>query len=65
MAEFRQEPFFFSSQSEGHDSGQRSEGVGLVAREEPAKKAKPLRAHWTVQTGDLLSVTGLRAEEPG
>ncbi len=43
MAEFRQEPFlFFLFSSEGHSAGQRSEGVGLVAREESTSEAKPL-----------------------
>lgn len=34
--------FFSLLSSEGHDSGQRSKVVGLVAREELADKAKPL-----------------------
>lgn len=42
LAEFRLEPFFPLLSSEGHDSGQRSKVVGLVAREELADKAKPL-----------------------
>lgn len=40
MAEFRQQPFFLLS-SKGHDRGQRSEGLGLVAKEESTNKAKP------------------------
>lgn len=40
MAGFRQEPFFLLS-SKGHDRGQRSEGLGLVAKEESTNKEKP------------------------
>lgn len=64
MAKFKQEPFFshliprpwLRSEVKGGWPGYQ----GRLGQQ-----GKATGAHWTVQTADLLSLTGLRAEEPG
>ena len=65
MAEFRQEPFLFPPLigRPRHRSEVRGGWPGCQGGVHQQGKATD--AHWTVQTADLLSLTGLRAEEPG
>lgn len=64
MDEFRQEPFFpFLMQRPQPWSEVRGGWPGCQGG--VYQQGEAAGAHWTVQTADLLILTGLRAEEPG
>lgn len=65
MAEFRQEPFFFFSHPKAKTQARGQRGLASVAKEESTDRAKPLVLIGLCKQADLLSLTGLRAEEPG
>lgn len=57
--------FFFSSSPKATTQVRGRRGGRAGCQGGVHQRGKATGAHWTVQTADLLRVTGLRAQEPG